>query len=285
MFWHQATIQLETPPARLSSGDRGDSGRASRAAPRARGFPPPVSAAHLRLACHQRERRPRRARRPRALGNQAVPEEAPYFEHTTEGPDDMPAHVKSALFGVSLHDPGARRASCSWAPGRASTWASTATTAAAAPWWPRCGAIRRPRSAGTTAVVERDGSDMVARMRFGPWHPLSGGARRRPGRAGCAAGAGRRAARAARGARAPWCSTPPRRRTRACRPSCAAGALPGWRRQPGWAPAGSGSRGSTRPADDLDAPATAVRGAVRRRPGGNQEHQPGTMTGEMNDAR
>jgi secondary thiamine-phosphate synthase enzyme len=34
--------------------------------------------------------------------NQNVPENAPYFEHTTEGPDDMPAHVKSALFGVSL---------------------------------------------------------------------------------------------------------------------------------------------------------------------------------------
>jgi secondary thiamine-phosphate synthase enzyme len=37
--------------------------------------------------------------------NQAVPEEAPYFEHTAEGPDDMPAHVKSALFGVSLMIP------------------------------------------------------------------------------------------------------------------------------------------------------------------------------------
>jgi secondary thiamine-phosphate synthase enzyme len=34
--------------------------------------------------------------------NHAVPENAPYFEHTTEGPDDMPAHVKSAMFGTSL---------------------------------------------------------------------------------------------------------------------------------------------------------------------------------------
>lgn len=34
--------------------------------------------------------------------NQAVPENAPYFQHTLEGPDDMPAHVKSALFGPSL---------------------------------------------------------------------------------------------------------------------------------------------------------------------------------------
>jgi secondary thiamine-phosphate synthase enzyme len=37
--------------------------------------------------------------------NQTVPENAPYFEHTVEGPDDMPAHVKSALFGVSLMIP------------------------------------------------------------------------------------------------------------------------------------------------------------------------------------
>ena len=37
--------------------------------------------------------------------NQAVPENAPYFEHTTEGPDDMPAHVKAALFGPSLTIP------------------------------------------------------------------------------------------------------------------------------------------------------------------------------------
>jgi secondary thiamine-phosphate synthase enzyme len=34
--------------------------------------------------------------------NQAVPEDTPYWTHTTEGPDDMPAHIKSALFGPSL---------------------------------------------------------------------------------------------------------------------------------------------------------------------------------------
>lgn len=32
----------------------------------------------------------------------AVPDGWPAFEHTLEGPDDMPAHVGSALFGVSL---------------------------------------------------------------------------------------------------------------------------------------------------------------------------------------
>jgi len=32
----------------------------------------------------------------------AVPDGDPIFEHDLEGPDDMPAHVKSALLGVSL---------------------------------------------------------------------------------------------------------------------------------------------------------------------------------------
>jgi secondary thiamine-phosphate synthase enzyme len=32
----------------------------------------------------------------------AVREDAPYWRHTLEGPDDMPAHVKSVLIGSSL---------------------------------------------------------------------------------------------------------------------------------------------------------------------------------------
>ncbi len=36
--------------------------------------------------------------------NAIVPEDFPY-EHTTEGPDDMPAHVKAALVGSSLTVP------------------------------------------------------------------------------------------------------------------------------------------------------------------------------------
>ncbi|HTI34803.1 MAG TPA: secondary thiamine-phosphate synthase enzyme YjbQ, partial [Miltoncostaea sp.] len=35
----------------------------------------------------------------------AVPEDAPYWTHTTEGPDDMPAHIKAALIGTSLTIP------------------------------------------------------------------------------------------------------------------------------------------------------------------------------------
>jgi secondary thiamine-phosphate synthase enzyme len=34
--------------------------------------------------------------------DRAVPEGASYFRHTLEGPDDMPAHVKSVLAGPSL---------------------------------------------------------------------------------------------------------------------------------------------------------------------------------------
>ena len=34
--------------------------------------------------------------------DKAVPEDAPFWTHTTEGPDDMPAHVKASLTGSSL---------------------------------------------------------------------------------------------------------------------------------------------------------------------------------------
>ena len=42
--------------------------------------------------------------------NDAVREDAPYWRHTFEGPDDMPAHVKSVLIGPSLALPVARGA-------------------------------------------------------------------------------------------------------------------------------------------------------------------------------
>jgi secondary thiamine-phosphate synthase enzyme len=31
-----------------------------------------------------------------------VPEDAPYWTHTIEGPDDMPAHIKASVLGPSL---------------------------------------------------------------------------------------------------------------------------------------------------------------------------------------
>ncbi|NVO83995.1 secondary thiamine-phosphate synthase enzyme YjbQ [Hymenobacter terrestris] len=34
-----------------------------------------------------------------------VPENAPYFQHTQEGPDDMPAHLKASLLGHAVSIP------------------------------------------------------------------------------------------------------------------------------------------------------------------------------------
>ncbi len=37
--------------------------------------------------------------------NQLIPENDPVYSHTAEGPDDMPAHLKSSIFGQSLTIP------------------------------------------------------------------------------------------------------------------------------------------------------------------------------------
>jgi secondary thiamine-phosphate synthase enzyme len=37
--------------------------------------------------------------------DRAVPDDTDYFAHTLEGPDDMPAHIKAMLTGVSLTIP------------------------------------------------------------------------------------------------------------------------------------------------------------------------------------
>ena len=37
--------------------------------------------------------------------NKMVPENAPYYIHTYEGSDDMPAHIKSSLMGASVQIP------------------------------------------------------------------------------------------------------------------------------------------------------------------------------------
>jgi secondary thiamine-phosphate synthase enzyme len=48
--------------------------------------------------------------------NEVVPEDAPYWTHTIEGPDDMPAHIKASLMGPSLTLPvsGGRLAVGTW---------------------------------------------------------------------------------------------------------------------------------------------------------------------------
>jgi secondary thiamine-phosphate synthase enzyme len=40
-----------------------------------------------------------------AFFKRLVPEETPYFVHTIEGPDDMPAHIKAVLLGSSVTVP------------------------------------------------------------------------------------------------------------------------------------------------------------------------------------
>ncbi|MGV3641434.1 MAG: secondary thiamine-phosphate synthase enzyme YjbQ [Adhaeribacter sp.] len=37
--------------------------------------------------------------------NKMVPENAPYYRHNDEGPDDMPAHLKASLLGSSVTVP------------------------------------------------------------------------------------------------------------------------------------------------------------------------------------
>ena len=37
--------------------------------------------------------------------NKMVPENAPYYRHKDEGPDDMPAHLKAAILGSSVTIP------------------------------------------------------------------------------------------------------------------------------------------------------------------------------------
>lgn len=40
-----------------------------------------------------------------SIFNELVPENLPYLVHTTEGSDDMPAHIKSSLVGASIQIP------------------------------------------------------------------------------------------------------------------------------------------------------------------------------------
>ncbi len=37
--------------------------------------------------------------------NKMVPENEPYYKHTFEGSDDMPAHLKNSILGVNVHCP------------------------------------------------------------------------------------------------------------------------------------------------------------------------------------
>ena len=57
--------------------------------------------------------------------NRLVPENQPYYEHTLEGSDDMPAHAKSTLSGVGITIPITNG---TWEPGKGYTSVSTGIT-------------------------------------------------------------------------------------------------------------------------------------------------------------
>jgi len=40
-----------------------------------------------------------------SIFNHIVPENLPFLQHTIEGPDDMPAHIKAAMIGNSIQIP------------------------------------------------------------------------------------------------------------------------------------------------------------------------------------
>ena len=73
-----------------------------------RGHAPRFSPAHLRFAIDQRKPPTRTCQSTWSLRSiRWFPSRFPYT-HTLEGPDDMPAHVKSALLGASLTISGGR---------------------------------------------------------------------------------------------------------------------------------------------------------------------------------
>ncbi len=69
----------------------------------------PLSAAHLGLAGHPGECRSRRAAPTWSTALERLAPADAGWVHDVEGPDDMPAHVKTMLTGVSLHVPVDRR--------------------------------------------------------------------------------------------------------------------------------------------------------------------------------
>ena len=61
-----------------------------------------------------------------AFFKRLVPDGDPLFEHTLEGDDDMPAHIRTALTTVNLSIP-VRDGGWRWAPGRGFTCGNTAS--------------------------------------------------------------------------------------------------------------------------------------------------------------
>jgi secondary thiamine-phosphate synthase enzyme len=116
MLWHQAQIRLKP----RSRGFHLITGELMAALPELATFE--VGLAHFfiqhtsaSLAVNENADPDVRADLERWM-DRAVPEDAPYFEHTAEGADDMPAHVKATLVGASVTIPirGGRLALGTW---------------------------------------------------------------------------------------------------------------------------------------------------------------------------
>jgi secondary thiamine-phosphate synthase enzyme len=116
MLWHQAQIRLKP----RSRGFHLVTGELLAALPELARFK--IGLAHFfiqhtsaSLAINENADPDVRADLERWL-DRAVPEGAPYFEHTAEGADDMPAHVKATMFGASVTIPirGGRLALGTW---------------------------------------------------------------------------------------------------------------------------------------------------------------------------
>ena len=99
------------------------------------------SATRRRRSRSTRTPRPTCAATSRRWFNEAVPEDAPLWTHTIEGPDDMPAHIKASLLGPVADAAGRATGASRSAPGRASTCASTATAAAPRRCWSAPGSL------------------------------------------------------------------------------------------------------------------------------------------------
>ena len=66
-----------------------------------RGRPPHLWIQHTSASLTVNENAcPTYARDLESIANEAVPEDASYWTHTLEGPDDMPAHIKASLWGA-----------------------------------------------------------------------------------------------------------------------------------------------------------------------------------------
>ena len=68
-------------------------------------FAEPVCQTHELCALHQRKRDPDVRTDMTKIYDRLIKENEPYYDHVLEGADDMPAHAKCSLTGVSLNIP------------------------------------------------------------------------------------------------------------------------------------------------------------------------------------